>query len=409
MYIEKDLKNLLQRTAGSVELEYAWKEKNSLVALYKITFHGRSGAVIYHHNPPVHSVGTPTLDAFTNALGSVRRISGKPEFLLFWSASDPVHAGGDLKETLENLKYTVKKKSELLASGDRSEKDRIDHLYAWADKRLNKAFKLYRKVRSLNKKMRTIAICGGGIRYGGSAEIPLWADTIIGDSRSAICFSEALIGLIPGWGGIGRMISKAGYLNARTLAETARTVSAYDLKRIGIYDTVVDINFPFPEHHRQRTDAPDHQSALWEHHAKTSLELLPVAFAGIFDTKTGKDPKPSLITPDRLRTEIHVRSNWNNYQYLCGEKLSVVGKTYSSFLRPLSANSLKSLETLFSTYHPASFAEESFVEKEMELDAELYRTDEDLILGIEAALEGVVPNFGDLKDTKRTDDHENTY
>lgn len=392
----------------SVKSKYVWEEKNSLVALYAVTVHGRSGTVIYHHNPPVHSVGTLALDAFTEALELVRRISGELGFLIFWSASDPIHAGGDLKETLENLKYTIEKKNKLLTSKDGLKKDRTDRLYAWADKRLNKAFELYLKVRSLNKKMRTIAVCGGGIRYGGSAEIPLWADTIIGDSRSAICFSEALIGLIPGWAGVGRMISKAGYLNARILAETARTVSAHDLKRIGIYNAVVDINFPLPEHDRQNTQ--DHLNALWEHHVRTSLELLPVAFTGISDTKTSREnPKPPLITLDQLKAEIRIRSDQSNYRHLYGEKLTTVKKIYSSFLRPLSTSSLNALETLFGAYHPASFHEESFVKKEMELDATLYRTDEDLMLGIEAALEGIIPDFGKLANAKEINRNENTY
>jgi enoyl-CoA hydratase/carnithine racemase len=160
-------------------------------------------------------------------------------------ANDPVHAGGDLKESLEKLDSTETMKRQKEEAG--APAGEIDALYAWADKRLGKGTSLHGKVRRLAQQLRTVAVCGGGTRFGGSAEIPLMSDYIVGDSRSGMCFSEAMIGLLPGWSGVARAIVKAGPQNARAMAMTGKEVKADKLKAIGIYNVVVDVSFPVSE------------------------------------------------------------------------------------------------------------------------------------------------------------------
>ena len=123
-----------------------------------------------------------------------------------------------------------------------------------------------------------VGVCGGGLRFGGSAEIQLMCDVLVGDSRSGMCFSEAMIGIIPGWGGMARVLTKAGLENAEYMTKTARVVEAKQLKEIGVYNDVVTVDLPFPQK-RKGGNPQDYQLRLEEHDYKTGLLMLPRALA----------------------------------------------------------------------------------------------------------------------------------
>jgi enoyl-CoA hydratase/carnithine racemase len=278
----------------------------------------------------------------------------------------------------------------------------IDILYNWGDERLHKAFTLYQTLDKLRKSIRVLSICAGGTRYGGSAEMVLMADIIVGDSRSALCFSESLIGLIPGWGGIGRTISKAGWLNAKCLAYTSVECKALDLKNIGVFNAVVDVPFPLPR--IQKTDNPAddktrYLEALEKNNEQTGRLLLPAALelatcpeAEIPGLKP--DERKNLITDSQLQEIIRRRSNPDNYRNLWNKPLSEVKDEILKIGRPLAPQSIDALNTLFSGYDPATFNEERFIKQEMELDARLYR-DSRFRAGIIATLEQKVADFSD--------------
>ena len=264
------------KTNGPV---YVWEEGRASLFLDEIVFRGARGGILCYYNPPVHQVGNPGLDAYHAALDTVfEKKIGDWSFLIFYGGCDPVHAGGDLKESLTRLTETIERRKELEKAGRPQEE--IEALYAWGDKRIEKGVGLYKKVRRVSEKLRTLAICGGGTRFGGSAEITLMTDVLIGDSRSGMCFSEAQIGLIPGWAGVGRAYTKAGYLNARFMASTSREVKAPDLKACGIYNTVMEVGLPFPR--KEKTDDPARDKAryveaLQTHNDEAGAMLVPVA------------------------------------------------------------------------------------------------------------------------------------
>ena len=181
---------------------YTWSEGQAYLYLDVVRFQGTKGGIICYFNPPVHSVGNPGLDAYLDAIRIVSENRGEFQFLIFYGGCDPVHAGGDLKESLSTLDKTIETKKEM-EQGEESAEE-IDALFRWGDMRLEKGFALYSSVRALSQDVRLIALCGGGMRFGGSAELALMCDYLVGDSRSAMCFSEAMIGLIPGWSGVGR-------------------------------------------------------------------------------------------------------------------------------------------------------------------------------------------------------------
>lgn len=380
---------------------YEWLEGRSSLILESIVFREIKGCILCYTNPPVHQVGNPGLDAYLAALEILSQRSTEHSFLILYGANDPVHAGGDLKESLTKLDATITQKEELEEKGASAEE--IDRLYDWGDKRLEKGCELYQSVRYLSQHMRIIAVCGGGTRYGGSAEIPLMADYLVGDSRSGMCFSEAMIGLIPAWSGAVRTVSKAGALNAKYMSMTGSEIKAHWLEKIGVYNLVVDIPFPFPR--KGKTDNPEadkarYREALHKHDLETGLLLLPkaleLAVCAEGDIPVVKEnERLSLADEVTLSDEVARRSNPATYEGLWGKPLKEVKEQLSTFGRPLAPQSVEALEALFFDFAPSRFVEETFVEAEMKADARLYR-DPRLRAGIFAMLEQRVADFRDV-------------
>ncbi len=386
---------------GSV---YAWEEGRASLFLDEITFGGKKGGILCYYNPPVHQVGNPGLDAYHAALD---KVAGEKlnewAFLIFYGGCDPVHAGGDLKESLNRLTETIGKRREMEKAGKPMEE--IDALYAWGDRRIEKGVGLYKKIRQLSEDLRTLAICGGGTRFGGSAEITLMTDVLIGDSRSGMCFSEAMIGLIPGWSGVGRAYTKAGYLNAKFMASTSREVKARDLEACGVYNAVVEISDPFPR--KERTDDPardkaHYAEALQEHNNAIGTKLAPVALElatcprNQVPVRVGKDRKV-LATEREIHEEVSRRVDPMTYEGLWGKPLKEVREEIKRLGRPLAPQSIRELNRLFETYPELKFDEEKFVEDEMKADSRLYR-DPRFRLGIIATLEQKVADFREVQE-----------
>jgi enoyl-CoA hydratase/carnithine racemase len=377
---------------------YEWSGDKAYVIIDQITFQDKCGAVLCYYNPPVHQVGNPELDAYLEGLDTVLEKRDDLEFLILYGANDPVHAGGDLKESLNRLDRTLELKKEKEASGASPEE--IDELFDWADNRLKKGIALHGKIRKISEYLRTVAVCGGGTRFGGSAEIPLMADVLVGDSRSGMCFSEAGIGLLPGWSGIARTLVKAGLTNAEYMALTTKEVRAKQLAEIGIYNAIVDIPFPFPK--REKTDDPDadkarYQEALELHCEQTGLLLLPKALELAVCPekeipKVSEKSRVTLVTDQAISQEVSRRKDPENYAHLWGRPLREVKEEIQKTGRPLAPQSIEALTGLFEQYEPSGFDEISFVETEMHADARLYR-DSRFRAGLIGTLEQTVADF----------------
>jgi enoyl-CoA hydratase/carnithine racemase len=377
---------------------YEWSGGKAYLIIDGVTFNGRAGAILCYCNPPVHQVGNPELDAYLEGLERVLEKRDELDFLLLYGANDPVHAGGDLKESLVKLDRTLELKKEKEQSG--APEQEIDELFDWADTRLKKGIALHGLMRRIAGHLRVIAVCGGGTRFGGSAEIPLMADVLVGDSRSGLCFSEAMIGLLPGWSGIARTLVKAGLTNAKYMAMTAKEVKAQQLKEIGTYNEVVEVPFPLPM--RQKTDDPEadkarYQEELNAHNEKTGLLLLPRALElAVCPLKeipqVDEKERAVLATEQDIAREIAGRTDPDNYAHLKGRPLREVNDEIAKIGRPLAPQSIEALTRLFESYDPATFDEISFVEREMEADARLYR-DSRFRAGILGTLEQRVTDF----------------
>jgi enoyl-CoA hydratase/carnithine racemase len=375
---------------------YEWAEGAGFLAIDEVSFQGKKGAILCYYNPPVHQVGNPGLDAYLEGLDLLYDRRDDLKFLLMAGANDPVHAGGDLKESLDKLDKTLALKKEKAEAGASAEE--IDRLYEWADKRLEKGIALYAKVRKLAGPLRTVAVCGGGTRFGGSAEIPLMCDHLVGDSRSGMCFSEVMIGLLPGWSGVARAIAKAGPLNARYMAMTGKEVEADKLKAIGIYNLVVDVPFPFPRMPKTgdpKADKASYAETLGKHDEETGLVLIPRALeiATCEEERIPRVSEPVLLaTEAQVFEEVERRKDPERYAHLWGKPLKEVGEEMGTMGRPLAPQSVEALSALIGSYNRIAFDEQDFVKKEADADARLYR-DPGFRAGLTATLEQKVANY----------------
>ncbi len=84
----------------------------------------------------------------------------------------------------------------------------------------------------------TVAVINGAA-LGGGCEITLACDFRIAVPSAKIGLPETNLGLIPGWGGIGRMARVAGSQAARRLAFGGVPISADEAKACGLVDQVV--------------------------------------------------------------------------------------------------------------------------------------------------------------------------
>lgn len=374
---------------------HEWSEGPAYLAIDQVSFNGKKGAVLCYCNPPVHQVGNPALDAYLEGLGKVSQ-KKELQFLVLHGANDPVHAGGDLKESLEKLDKTLSMKKEK-EKGGAPEKE-IDRLYDWADRRLEKGIGLHSRIRDLARRLRVVAVCGGGTRFGGSAEIPLMADILVGDSRSGMCFSEAMIGLLPGWSGIARALVKAGPENARFMAMTGKEVRADKLEAIGIYNAIVEVPFGFPKMPKTgdpKADKAAYAEALEKHDEETGMLLLPKGLelaTCLPEAVPSVTERATLAKEPELSEEVRRRSDPQTYAHLFGKPMKEVNEEVGRLGRPLAPQSIEALSALFNRYDASRFDEAAFVKEEADADARLYR-DPRFRAGLVATLEQKVADY----------------
>lgn len=372
---------------------FEWIGEKAYLSIDEVQYKGTTGAILYYHNPPMHQIGTTALYAYHEGLDRIMDNLECLDFLILYGANDPVHTGGDLKESLGKLQKSLHLKDALMLSGATA--DEVDRLFGWGEARLKKGIVLYDKIRRIAQHARVVGVCGGGLRFGGSAEIQLMADALVGDSRSGMCFSEAMIGIIPGWAGMARVLTKAGLENAEYMTKTARVVHAEELKQIGIYDEVVTVDLPFPM--KNNGNAQEYSSLLEEHDHNTGLLLLPRALALATCVKAelpslAPKNRKSLASRKDIAREMATRTNPDNYAHLRNQPLRDVQEEIDLLGRPLAPQSIEAIEGLLNGLETAPYDEIRFAHEELKADAALYR-DPKFIEGLTAMLEQRVPDF----------------
>jgi enoyl-CoA hydratase/carnithine racemase len=373
------------------EALHQWVDGRAGLIADRVNFGGKQGVHLAYSNPPVHQVGNPGLDATLFALELIEANADPFDFLLLGGPCDPAHAGGDIRESLTRLDATIAKRDEIAAAGASDAEQWA--LYDWGDARLDKGFTLYQSIRRLSETMVTVSICGGGIRFGGSAEAALMADYLVGDSRSGMCFSEVQIGLIPGWGGVGRAITKAGFDDARQMAYTADVARAVRLVETGIYDRVVEIDQPLPRMQRtgdKEADKAAYLGALTANELAAGSKMLEAALQLAVDPPQKRDLRAD--APDLDMDDIRRRATPATFDGLHGTRIREVKDRIAELGRPLAPQSIEALDALFQRFEGQEWDEEAFIRAEQDADAALYR-DPRFRAGIVATLEQRVADF----------------
>jgi hypothetical protein len=124
----KDSEKLLHRSDNingyeNTGILFEWKKEKAYLTIDKIRFKGRNGAILYYHNPPVHQIGTTALYAFHEGLDRVMEELEKLDYFILYGPNDPVHSGGDLKESLEKLQRSLRGERETAFKGCRGKRD----------------------------------------------------------------------------------------------------------------------------------------------------------------------------------------------------------------------------------------------------------------------------------------------
>ena len=86
--------------------------------------------------------------------------------------------------------------------------------------------------------MPVVAIVNGHA-IGGGAEVAIACDYRLAADDVRIGFTQATLGLMPGWGGIERLVQAIGRGRALHLLTTGRTIDADEAQAIGLFEEVV--------------------------------------------------------------------------------------------------------------------------------------------------------------------------
>ena len=215
-----------------------------------------------------------------------------------------------------------------------------------------------------------------------------------------MCFSEALIGIIPGWGGITRVLVKAGLINSAYMAKTANPVFAPELKAMGIYDNIVEIPFGLPKKQKTGHTASDKKKyleLLEDHDDQTGALMLPEGLKWATCPIQAVSPasereRKTLVEPEEIALEVSRRADPYNYARIWGKPLRDVKHEIDRLGRPLAPQSIDAIDRLLGTYDASTFNEEQFINEELWADAELYR-DPRFLEGLIAQLDQRVPDF----------------
>ena len=204
-----------------------------------------------------------------------------------------------------------------------------------------------------------------------------------------------MIGIIPGWAGMARVLIKAGLENAEYMTKTARVVHAQDLRQMGIYNHVVTVDFPFPKKNNENHQA--HALLLEKHDYDTGLLLLPRALELATCVRTeiptvSRRNRKSMASRKDIAREVKKRTNPDHYANMRNQRLKDVQGEITRLGRPLAPQSIAALEGLLQPLTSSTYNEEHFVHEELKADAALYR-DPKFMAGLTAMLEQRVPDF----------------
>ena len=174
-------------------------------------------AEIVLQQAPCNEIGMPMLEALEEAIAAVEDSSARA--LVISSSQVGFCAGADLRELYK-------------AIAGRSPEDYQGDLRSFIDR-------IHAVMNRLDMlPMPTIAAVFG-VCFGGGFELALACDLIIADRSARFCFPELRLGLVPGFGGVPRLLREVPNAVVRDLLLTGRSLSAKRAHELGLVSQVV--------------------------------------------------------------------------------------------------------------------------------------------------------------------------
>ncbi|HKW56399.1 MAG TPA: enoyl-CoA hydratase/isomerase family protein [Candidatus Acidoferrum sp.] len=164
---------------------------------------------------PANEIGTPMLaelEQFAAAIPALERETAA--CILFSNRRPGFSAGADLRELYHSARAL-------------SETDRLAGVRAFVE-RVHAVFD------TLDTAPFVTIAAVHGVCFGGGFELALTCDIIIADVMARFAFPELRLGLIPGFGGIPRLLRDAGNSFVRDLLLTGRSVNAARAHAAGV-------------------------------------------------------------------------------------------------------------------------------------------------------------------------------
>jgi len=98
---------------------------------------------------------------------------------------------------------------------------------------------MYGPLATLETSELPVIVAAPGDIYGGGCELILLCDMVILEAHASLAFRHAKMGLSPAWGGLTRLVERAGPLEAARLLFTAEKIDAEEARRLGLVSEVV--------------------------------------------------------------------------------------------------------------------------------------------------------------------------
>ncbi|MEQ1506356.1 MAG: enoyl-CoA hydratase/isomerase family protein [Myxococcota bacterium] len=191
------------------------------------------------HRAPLNEIGTTTLRELEVLARYVADGADGARALLWWSSRPGFCAGADLRELHrglvdrdDRLKSTARL-GPILGPVAGGVARRIGarlarrEVRAFVD-RIHAAFDVFDQAPIV-----TVAAVHG-VAFGGGFELALTADLIVADRTARFCFPELRLGIVPGFGGIPRLLRDAPGPVVRDLLLTGRSLNAVRAHELGL-------------------------------------------------------------------------------------------------------------------------------------------------------------------------------
>lgn len=172
-------------------------------------------ALITLNNPPVNALNTGVLDELDLSISDFASSESLRVAIITAMGADVFIAGADIRE----LQSTP-----------------IDKV----GKLINKGQALFDKIEKLPK---IVIAAINGVCFGGGNELAMSCDIRIASENASFGQPEIKLGLIPGWGGIERLVKLAGKSTAQEMLLTGRPINAQKALQSGLIHKVTRAEF----------------------------------------------------------------------------------------------------------------------------------------------------------------------